>query len=298
MSKRAVSRWHTVMDDARKKLSSGGKLEANHIKNKDITRELLGNIFVKIVNAGHELAKQLDENIDLLQLTTTKYEKESSLLNSLGSSYNELKDSMEHNFRLHYEKLETIDNFIQTQSSHSSDMINEIRSFSDVVKSKPPPTHSTQNENVVTEKISHAVKSAVIEITEKNMRESRFIIHGHGGEEPDIIAPYITEKVLGYGVPIISARLMGSDEADPVCVQLSSPEVVKEILRNSGKLKKDPIYKNAYLSPDRTNEERLKHKKLVIELKAKIRADPSKWWFIKDGRVMNNGPRRTRDSST
>ena len=40
-----------------------------------------------------------------------------------------------------------------------------------------------------------------------------------------------------------------------------------------------------YLTPDRTKEERAAHTKLGNEMKAKIQQDPSKYYYIRNGKV-------------
>ena len=83
----------------------------------------------------------------------------------------------------------------------------------------------------------------------------------------------------------MGTRNSHSNRPRPIKVELRSSEEVQKILRNSFKLNETPAYKHIYVAPDRTREERLAHSKLVNEMKELISSDPSKHYFIRNGKV-------------
>ena len=64
--------------------------------------------------------------------------------------------------------------------------------------------------------------------------------------------------------------------------------VTKEILEKQlNKQLKQSVFSHVFLKPDRMLEQRLKHKKIVAELKKSIQEAPEKHHFIKNGEVCN-----------
>ena len=70
---------------------------------------------------------------------------------------------------------------------------------------------------------------------------------------------------------------------------MNSNESVKEALSRANHLKKSlcTTYHSWFVAPDRNREEQATHKKLVAQLKEKISAEPSKYHYIKDGKVLS-----------
>ena len=66
----------------------------------------------------------------------------------------------------------------------------------------------------------------------------------------------------------------------PVKVTLSSATAVQQILQKSRNLRNMDKFKDVFLSPDRTAEQRAQQKLLVQELKEKTLAMPGKKYFI------------------
>ena len=85
---------------------------------------------------------------------------------------------------------------------------------------------------------------------------------------------------------LLASRLGKKSESTIRPLTLSSSTVVQQILRKSGNLGKTEKFKNVYLSPDRTPEERAKHKVLVLELKRRAEAEDKKF-FIRKGNICS-----------
>ena len=65
----------------------------------------------------------------------------------------------------------------------------------------------------------------------------------------------------------------------------------ENILNSAHQLKKcsTKLYQTVYLAKDRTEEEMKYHRKLVSELKSKIKAHPTTRWVIQNEEIVNKG---------
>ena len=73
----------------------------------------------------------------------------------------------------------------------------------------------------------------------------------------------------------------------PVKVTLSSSSAAQNILSRSRMLRQSDSYKTVFLSPDRTVEERIKHRELVLQLKEKTVSEPNRRHYIKEGAIVS-----------
>ena len=79
----------------------------------------------------------------------------------------------------------------------------------------------------------------------------------------------------------------------PIKICLSSAIIRAQVLVQARKLRNSDKFKNVFIRPDRSPDERAEHKLLVEELKLKKEADPSKHFYIKGGKVCT-GDRTVR----
>ena len=82
-------------------------------------------------------------------------------------------------------------------------------------------------------------------------------------------------------------RKMEDSKSRPVKVTMDNPVVVSELLKKSRDLKNSTDHSAVYLKPDRTVEQRRKHRELVNELKQSIKDSPDKRHFIRNGEVCH-----------
>ena len=75
-------------------------------------------------------------------------------------------------------------------------------------------------------------------------------------------------------------------------VQLRTGEIATQLLKKVSALRQSERFKGVYVCPDRTIEQRPQHRKLVSDLKAKIREEPERTHYIRDGDVLS----KDRDS--
>ena len=72
----------------------------------------------------------------------------------------------------------------------------------------------------------------------------------------------------------------------PIKFSVKNTDNVYQILRKAKRLKDIDGYKTVYISPNRTNEERLSRRTLVNELKKKRLEDQSSHYFIRKGEIV------------
>ena len=289
---RAITKWQSILDDARRTLCNGDKLQTATIKHKDNSRDSICSAFIQIVNAGSNLCHVLAETSGQLESYKSQLNEKSSLLNDFSGSYNGLRKCLEQNFQDHFTKLETIETAVQSQSEQVSNMLETAKSYSDALREKP-----TQATNLMDpQELSNTVKTAMKDVAENNLRARRIIIHHTENDDtPQILAEGVIETTLGYKVPIVSAQKFGKN--GPICLELESAALARSIVNKAGKLKQSRAFKKTYIAPDRTPEERIAHNKLVSKLKEKIADDPSQWWTIQDNEVISTGTKRSRTDS-
>ena len=89
--------------------------------------------------------------------------------------------------------------------------------------------------------------------------------------------------------PRIDACRLGKKRTDskfrPVKVTATNSTVVAHILSKAKLLRKKSAYDKVYISPDRSPEQRLKQKQLVIELKQLAVSNPGQRHFISGGKI-------------
>ena len=82
-------------------------------------------------------------------------------------------------------------------------------------------------------------------------------------------------------------KKVDNNKSRPVKVTMDNSVVVSELLRKSRDLKKSQHHSAVYLKPDRTLDQRRKHRELVSELKQSIIDSPNKRHFIRNGEVFH-----------
>ena len=158
----------------------------------------------------------------------------------------------------------------------------EIRSFSDVVKK------NCSGKTINPQKIAKAVRSA----NEQEDRSRTVIVFGvqevQGGnsaEDPWFVNDMIAE--LEMNAVIERCERVGTERGDfrPLKVKITDAGAARQLLSKAKGLKSIEKYKNIYIAPDRTKEERIARKKLVDEMKKLIKNEPGKRYYIKNDQV-------------
>ena len=76
-----------------------------------------------------------------------------------------------------------------------------------------------------------------------------------------------------------------TDKTRAVKVTLGNSTVANQIMRRSAKLKQSENFSEVFISPDRSLKQRVERRELVEELKNKVSDDPSKHYFIRNGKI-------------
>ena len=226
------------------------------------TKKELSSFLFKIVYCSVNLIKSLKSGC--LELDSLKSEAKHAK-KELAGVQSELLVS----------KREQIDNL---QSGIQITLKNELKSYSEAVK-------KTTVESITLKKIKTAVKG-IVEDRSKNL-----MIFGLEEAADEDIHSTVKEVFMSIGEkPFFKAERIGKQQSSvisrPVKVVLDSSTTLTDLLRKSNELK-TTIFTNVYLTPDRTLEQRVEHRKLVAELREKAREMPNEHHFIRNGAVCS-----------
>ena len=136
-----------------------------------------------------------------------------------------------------------------------------------------------------------SLKSVAKQIVVEEELCKNVMVFGLCEDDNEEICTRVSEvfESLGEKPRVEASRLGKKSKAAirPVKVTFSSSTIVQQILRKSANLCKSEKFKNVYLSPDRTPEERAQHKELVLELKRRTEAEKDKKLFIRGGKICS-----------
>ena len=216
-----------------------------------------------------DLSNMLVKNIDLCKSAASKVD---NLKTEQIASQTEL-------IKTQQEQLNSVQETVKT----------EMKSWADVAK-----VNTDTNLAVPVKKLKEAVKTAVAE----DDRTKRFMIFGLPETkegciiQEDLIdtveAMFETTGIVPAPTITDAYRLGVKKEGTvrPIKVHLTCASHVRRILVAASKLRNcEGEFHSVYLSPDRTKEEQSAHTKLVKEMKELLAKDPSKYYFIRNGKI-------------
>ena len=208
-----------------------------------------------------DLAKSLTTNIDLCK--------------SAAGTLENLKTEL---IEVQKEQLQSVKNTVKT----------EMQSWSDIVKKNCSSAPTLKN-----------MKKVVVSAVQDDARSRNFIIHGvpeDYSEYPGDVADEVLDDMWQHKnhPDVVAANFIGARKREdgrprPIKVTFHSNESVKLVLAKAHNLKKSTVktYHTWFISPDRNFEEQAAHQKLVAKLKDNIKADSTKFHYIKDGKVLS-----------
>lgn len=200
----------------------------------------------------------------LLESQQTVISLQSELLTCKNDQLEALKDSVK----------STVENSVKSELvSYSSVLQNGINS----------------SDNVINEQ---ELKKVVQNVVQDEDRSKNLMIFGLPDEPNEDINGSVSQLLLVIGEkPRVDACRIGKKKLDnssrPVKVTAASSTVIAQILSKAKKLKKQTKYENVYLSPDRSPEQRLKQKQLVLDLKQLAVEKPGQKHFISNGKICS-----------
>ena len=169
------------------------------------------------------------------------------------------------------------------ESAVQSTVKDEIRSFSEVLKSAP------KNTDLSEEKVKTAVRDVICE----DDRRRNLIFHGLKEENNEKLSDKVSDILEELGgikphVEVCRIGKLNSGEASrPVKAVFSNRSTAQVFLTKAKFLRQSERYKTVYISPDRSPEERETHKQLVLQLKNKRDTDRESHHFIRDGKICS-----------
>ena len=139
--------------------------------------------------------------------------------------------------------------------------------------------------------VMRTIRRAVEEV-KAEYRSKNLIVFGMKETDREVTGEKVDElfEQLGTKPRHESVRIgVKKDVADnprPIKVSLTSSTYVHQILQAARGLKTSEAFKNVFVCPDRTIDERKARKGAVTELKQKQLAEPTKKHYIRGGKVI------------
>ncbi len=234
-----------------------------------------------IVNTKSSIMNQLREFVTKLVSENNQYREETS---RLMSSTIQAQESV---ISLQSELLQCKDDKLLSVQSTVHDAVeksvkSEMKSYSAAVgAAQKSPTPALGS-----------LKQVVKQVVQAEDRSRNVVVFGLvEGEAKDTcqqideLFEYLGEKPRHESVRIGIQRTPATTPR-PVKVTVANSSHVFQLLRAARKLKDCAKYHNVFICPDRTSEERKNRRAAVASLKQKMKDEPEKRHFIRDGKVV------------
>ena len=228
------------------------------LENRGGTKKDLASFLFKVVNCSLDCIKILKSGC--LEVDALKTESKCAI-KDLAELQSELLTSKR-------EQIQALQNGIEKTIK------TEMKSYSEAVKKSSGEGVTLKNiKTVVKDFVEDRSRNVMIFGLEETAGEN---LHGRVKE----VFEEIKEK------PRFKAERVGKNDDRPVKVTMDSSMIVSDILRKSKDLKQS-VFDKVFLKPDRTMEQRKKHRDLVAKLKQNIKDSPDKHHFIRNGEVCH-----------
>ncbi len=265
--------WKILMDSMKLKLNCHDEddMTADRFKrlNKDVLAAWLVD-FIGGLKSQRELMLDLRQDLDsvkteLIVSQNSVIKLQTELLESQSSQLKALQSTVQSTVQ------ETVHAEIKSYSKALTD---------NVSASAQTSTFSAKN-----------LKSVVRDIVDQEDRSRNLMIFGlkeETGEQTGVKIEQVLQKI-GEKPSVEAVRVgqMKTDGARPVKVTLKTCSAVHQVLARAKNLRVDCQYKDVFICPDRTPEERTQHKKLVLDLKNRLKLEPNRKHYIRSGRVIS-----------
>ena len=180
----------------------------------------------------------------------------------------------------------------ETVQSEVKSVQSEMKTFSSVLQQEIK-SQSTEVKNNFASVISvKKVGDAVKQVVEKECKGRNVIIYGAPETENQLLESQVENifELVGQKPRIVDCCRLGRvgdgvRAKRPVKVSLSNSAIVSDILRNCKMLRNDKEYRNIFICPDRTIEQRRTQKGLVENLKKLKIENPGARYRIRGGKV-------------
>ena len=247
---------------------TGRQLKEGVFDAKNVTKAVLSSWLLKACEALYMARRALrNGNSALGRLKSEKIEDKETIINLQGAMLK--KQSAE---------FSAVEETVKT----------ELKTYSQIATKNCSPPAITQKQ----------LKTVVRETVAQEDRSRNVMVFGLEEEKEEDLQTKIAEVMedLGEKPHLVDCHRLGRNGTKkPVKVVLRSPEVVRQVLANTRKLKQVAGRKSVYICPDRTPEDRESYAKLNKEMKKKMKEDPSHYFFIRDWKIHQADRRPPED---
>ena len=162
-------------------------------------------------------------------------------------------------------------------------VVSQFKSYSDTVQEN---VMVCQPESSVT---AETLKEVVKSVVQAEDRSKNIMIFGLPEDSSKDLNKTVEELFEEIGLkPAMELSRVGKSKEKttrPVKVTLSSSSTAYQIISQARKLRQSEKFSSVFISPDRSLEDRVKHRLLVQNLHKKKEAEPNKHHYIKGGTI-------------
>jgi len=280
--KKSVTEKEKIID----KLGDGKSATAETLAKRSNSRDDLAIAIITLGNylteAQNWIAKVHSAHFELLNehVTMQKIEKSKTM-----EAIEKLADSVD----------EKLVEKVERDTEHSSEAVK---------KQFPPDWTKINFETSVSEAVSKSIRTERKKDKELAEKSHSFIIFGVKPDDVNtedqlnakwndydsLVKHIVDESFLDEDNDIVKWEKLGKSDVPPLRVTMKNPECVMKVLRYSPWFKTwEAPLNRIYIGPDRTSEQIKAHKRLVEQLKEKIKEHPRRRWIIRNGTIIDKG---------
>ena len=262
----------------------GATINIELLERKGGTKQDLARIIIKFVNqmkknsnvmrrAVSEIEKGREEarkgNIEVIKL-------QKELLECQSVQINKFQQSLDVQLKSHSDAL----SLIEEKLPHT--IKTELKSYSDVVKKNASDSLTIRD---ITTAMQDVVK--VVHDRDNVERDKNIIMFGLPEQSNENLQDRVADVLLSIDQkPRLTAVRFGKDLGKrPIKITFERPETVSTILKNAKHLKNSEEYADIYLSRDMPPEERENRRKLVEQMKNKMKKNPKTRYYIRGNEI-------------
>ena len=210
-----------------------------------------------------------------------------SLKKSSSSLQNRLIESQQQIISVQVElsecKTEQLETLKKTVESSVADSVKaEFKTYSSVVQS----SQTSRAEPALSKEV---LKTVVKDVVDEEDRSRNVVVFGLAEEDGENITGRVEElfDAIDHKLKVEGCRLgrKKNDSIRPVKVILSSSTVADQIVACSRRLRLVEKFRNVFVSPDRSPDQRRVQKELVTKMKERMDKEPGKKFYIRDGQI-------------
>ena len=230
------------------------------------------------------IAQWLGTAVDIL-------ERAASQLHGAADLETQLCSAGEENKSLLKEKVEDQRTIIKLQTQLIEKEQENVQSFKETVQKEVKSYAGVVASSCATALSPKKLQTVVKSIKDTEDRSRNVLIHGLAEKNGEDLKKTVAEIFSQLGEkPMFSIPCRigkpASGSIRPVKVSFPSASVVPVLLSKSSKLRQSDTYKNTFISPDRSREERVARRTLIQELRQKRKDEPDSTFLIKSGKVL------------